>query len=245
MSKAVLVDTTLCLYCNACTVECKRENEVPEGFWRTRMEERERGAYPDVKMNFVKRQCMHCEHPACASVCTVGALQKTPEGPVTYDASKCIGCRYCMYACPYGVPKFEWDKPLGLIEKCTFCDHRQAVGLEPACTSACPFGALTFGERDDLIVKAYQRIGEHPDRYIRHVFGEHEGGGISWLYLSSIPFESLGLPELDEKPRTEAAVTVMNATPVTIVVAGAVLGGLYKFAQRREKGLAEKQEQEA
>ncbi len=245
MSKAMLVDVSKCLACNACTVECKRENQVQEGFFRTRITEFEQGAYPNVSVNYVKRQCMHCEHPACASVCTVGALQKTPDGPVIYDSSRCIGCRYCMYACPYGVPEFEWDKPLGLIEKCTFCDHRQASGLEPSCVSPCPFGALTFGERDELIAEAWWRIKQYPDRYVRHVYGEKEGGGTAWLYLSAIPFEHLGLPVLDEQPRTAAAVSVMNATPVTIALAGAALGGLYQFAKRREKGLAQQQEKDA
>ena len=97
---------------------------------------------------FAKRQCMHCEHPGCASACTVGALRKTADGPVVYDASKCIGCRYCQYACPFDVPAYEWDEVLGLIGKCDFCVDRQAEGMEPACVKACPTEALIFGERD-------------------------------------------------------------------------------------------------
>jgi len=173
MSKGVLYDATKCIGCRACQVACKQWNELPaekttnSGTYENppRM-----SAYTFTKINFTeveyngefkwvfnKQQCMHCQEPGCAEACIVGALVKTEEGPVTYDDGKCIGCRYCMVACPFGIPTFEWDKPLPWIRKCTFCADRQAAGLKPACVTTCPTGALKFGERDELIVEAQRR----------------------------------------------------------------------------------------
>jgi len=185
---------------------------------------------------------MHCLHPACVSVCTVGALSKTEEGPVVYDTSKCIGCRYCQYACPFGVPKFEWENPLGLIGKCTFCADRLADGLIPACAEACPAGALTFGTRKQMLQEARKRIEQNPDRYIDHIYGETEGGGTSILFLSDIPFEELGFPTLGSAPVTHASVMVANATPVTFATAAAVFSGIYWLTKRRNESLKEKED---
>jgi formate dehydrogenase iron-sulfur subunit len=177
---------------------------------------------------FVKRQCMHCEHPACVSACPVGALQKLDNGAVTYDCDRCIGCRYCMVACPFGIPKFEWDQPLPRIRKCTFCADRQEMGMEPACAAACPTGALLFGDRDTLIAEAEARIQASPDRYYPHIYGKDELGGTSWMYLSPVPFEELQFPTLKMEPVTELSESV--ATYGTAGVAASVtvlLGGLY------------------
>jgi len=218
MSKGVLYDATKCIGCRACQVACKQWNEcracqVACKQWNELPAEKttnsgtyenppRMSAYTFTKINFTeveyngefkwvfnKQQCMHCQEPGCAEACIVGALVKTEEGPVTYDDGKCIGCRYCMVACPFGIPTFEWDKPLPWIRKCTFCADRQAAGLKPACVTTCPTGALKFGERDELIVEAQRRIAEHPDRYVNHIYGAQEVGGTSWLYLSPVPFE--------------------------------------------------------
>jgi formate dehydrogenase iron-sulfur subunit len=182
---------------------------------------------------------MHCEEPGCVNVCTVGALEKTPGGPVIYHSEKCIGCRYCQYGCPFGVPRFEWDKPLGLIRKCTFCKDRQDSGIEPACVKACPTDALVYGDREALLTEAYNRIADRPNKYVNHVYGDKEAGGTSWLYLSPVPFEEIGLPELGEEPVTHASEVIMNATPVTIVAAVAALSGLYWLTKRRDEGTKE------
>jgi formate dehydrogenase iron-sulfur subunit len=188
---------------------------------------------------FSKVQCMHCEHPGCASVCTVGALEKTAAGPVVYHDDKCIGCRYCQYGCPFGVPKYEWEKQLGLIRKCTFCADRQGVGEEPACVKACPTGALTFGTREQMITEARQRIANRPGKYVNHVYGENEVGGTSWLYVSPVPFDQLGFPELDEEHVTQASEAILNSTPITIIAAAAGLSGLYWLTKRRDEMKAE------
>src|SRR4030042_1560220 len=170
MSKAVLHDATKCIGCRACQVACKQWNDLPGD------ETTNRGTYENppqlnahtftkIRFNelendgkfywvFTKLQCMHCEHPACAEACLVGALRKTEDGPVIYDDRRCIGCRYCMVACPFSIPCFEWDKPTPWIRKCVFCADRLSAGWEPACVKTCPTGALRFGEREELIVEA-------------------------------------------------------------------------------------------
>ena len=140
---------------------------------------------------------MHCEHPACATACPLKALHKTEEGPVLYRADRCFGCRYCMLACPFEIPTFEWDQGMFAgpwIRKCTMCADRLSVGREPACVQTCPTGALKYGQRDELLAYAHERIQKYPDKYLQHVYGEKEVGGTSVLYISHVPFEQLGLP---------------------------------------------------
>ncbi|MCK4724117.1 MAG: 4Fe-4S dicluster domain-containing protein, partial [Dehalococcoidia bacterium] len=173
--------------------------------------------------------------PACVAACPVGALQKTPDGPVVYDDNKCFGCRYCMVVCPFGIPSFEWDKPLPWIRKCTFCADRQGGGMEPACVTTCPSGALEFGERDDLIAEARERIAATPGRYVDHIYGENEVGGTSWLYLSPVPFEKLGLPTLGSEPVTVDAERAMGAVPPVLFGVTATMAGVYWLIQRRQK----------
>jgi Fe-S-cluster-containing dehydrogenase component len=189
----------------------------------------------------VKRQCMHCQHPACVSACTVGALTKSADGPVVYDSKKCIGCRYCQYACPFGVPTYDWDNPLGLIHKCQMCVERLAEGEMPACVSSCPAGALRFGRRSDLLAQAHARISSNPGRYIDQVYGEFEAGGTSMLYLSGVPFTQLGLPELDGQSISHYAEAVMKKTPVVAASVAALATGLYWLTKRRDLHLSEAQ----
>jgi formate dehydrogenase iron-sulfur subunit len=245
---AILFDATLCVGCKSCEAACKEWNDLLEepepvsdmtaNTWTLikRYENEEIELYR-------KYQCMHCLEPGCVSVCTVGALQKTPEGPVVYDGTKCIGCRYCQYACPFGVPRFEWEKALGLIRKCTFCADRLANGLEPACVSVCPVGALSFGTRKEMLEAAHARIEEHPHQYIDHVYGEFEAGGTSVLYISSIPFEELGFPALGDEPIAHASTAVATWTPLLLVGSSALYSGFYWLTKRRNKGLkAEKED---
>jgi Fe-S-cluster-containing dehydrogenase component len=236
---AMLYDATLCVGCKSCEAACKERNELPldseppndltADTWTLIKQYRE-----GTDESFRKLQCMHCLHPACVSVCTVGALRKTEAGPVVYDAGKCIGCRYCQYGCPFGVPKFEWDEALGLIGKCDFCADRITDGLMPACAEACPVGALSFGTRVEMLEEAYNRIQQHPDRYVDHVYGEIEGGGTSVLLISAVPFEKLGLPDLGSEPVTKASTTVMNTTPAVVTLALPLLGGLYWLLRNSE-----------
>ncbi|MGD9101566.1 MAG: 4Fe-4S dicluster domain-containing protein, partial [Anaerolineae bacterium] len=213
---AMLYDATRCVGCKSCEAACKAWNDLPPDpepptdltadTW-TLIKQYQEGD----ESSFRKYQCMHCLHAGCVSVCTVGALHKTAAGPVLYDAHKCIGCRYCQYGCPFGVPKFQWDKALGLIGKCTFCADRLDQGLIPACAAACPVEALTFGTRIEMLEEAYSRLQREPERYVDHVYGETEAGGTSVLFIAAVPFDKLGLPNPGPDPVAKSSTTVMNA----------------------------------
>jgi formate dehydrogenase iron-sulfur subunit len=142
--------------------------------------------------SFVKDQCLHCKDPACVSVCPVQALRKTKAGPVTFTYDRCIGCRYCMVACPFRVPKYEWDSVHPWVQKCSFCSERIKDGMQPACIKACPTGTLFYDEHDSVVAEARRRLRSHPEKYLNHIYGLEEAGGTSWLYLSAVPFEQIG-----------------------------------------------------
>jgi Fe-S-cluster-containing dehydrogenase component len=161
---------------------------------------------------FIRQMCMHCDTPTCASVCPVGAVVKTSAGPVLYNEDKCMGCRYCMQACPFGVPRYQWDSALPRVRKCTLCNDRVAAGLATACATVCPTGATKFGDRDELIEEATARIRANPDKYVNHIYGVDEVGGTSVLLISDVPFESLGYrTNLSKEPLPLAAVSATRA----------------------------------
>ncbi|HSK08411.1 MAG TPA: 4Fe-4S dicluster domain-containing protein, partial [Vicinamibacterales bacterium] len=183
---------------------------------------------------FVKTQCMHCADPACASACLAKALEKTAAGPVVYHPERCLGCRYCMVACQFDVPKFEFDSPAPLIGKCSFCAERQAEGLDPACASVCPTGALQFGTRAALIEEARTRIYQNPGSYVHHIYGEHEAGGTNWLYISDVPFDRLGFrTDLGPTSPPELTRTALAAVPLVLTLWPPLLMGLYTLSRRR------------
>ena len=252
----VLYDVNKCVGCRACQNACKSWNGLPadaigfDGIYDnpsdmsdktlTLIKAKEFEIKGVKKLLFIKQQCMHCNIPACLNACPVGAFTKTAEGPVIYDEGKCIGCRYCMVACPFGVPAYEWEDPMPWVRKCTFCADRLSQGMPPACVAACPAGALKFGKRSDLIAEARERIAAEPDNYIDHVYGENEKGGTSWLYLSPVPFEELGFPTLDETPVTVDVELAMSAIPSVLLGVAATMTGIYWVAQRRQKRREEK-----
>lgn len=150
---AMVIDTRRCIGCQACAVACKMENQVPAGVFRTHVKYLETGKYPDVKRHFLNAICMHCEKPACVAVCPVDATFKRDDGPVLVDYEKCIGCGYCVNACPYDAryitPTDVGDVRAGKVDKCTFCAHRLDVGLAPACVQTCVGHARIFGDLND------------------------------------------------------------------------------------------------
>ncbi|OGO02376.1 MAG: hypothetical protein A2Y91_07425 [Chloroflexi bacterium RBG_13_54_8] len=251
MAKGVLYDANKCIGCRACQVACKQWNELPseetqntgtienpphlsaKTFTKIRFREIEyNGKFHWV---FAKTQCMHCDEPACAAACLVGALKKTEGGPVTYDDRKCIGCRYCMMACPFGIPTFEWDTRWPWIRKCTFCADRQGGGLEPACVTTCPTGALKFGDREELIIEARDRIAAHPDEYVDHIYGEKEVGGTSWMYIFPVPAEEMDFPVLkSEAVDVNPERAMVSVLPALVAVAG-IMSGIYWITKRRNK----------
>ena len=177
---------------------------------------------------------MHCLTPACVTACRVGALQKTPEGPVIYDDDKCFGCRDCMVACKFGVPDFEWDDPTPWIRIRDFCADRLAEGLEPACVEACTTGTPKFWDRDELLVEARERIAAELDKYVDHVYGEKEAGGTAWLYISGVPLEEMGFPSPGTGPVTLNAQRTMVAVP-PVLLGAVAMTGIYWLIRRRER----------
>jgi formate dehydrogenase iron-sulfur subunit len=177
-------------------------------------------------------------------------MRKTAVGPVIYEESRCMGCRYCMVACPFGVPKYEWSKALPRVQKCTMCADRVAAGKPTACAEACPTGATKFGERDDLIKEAEQRLRDNPGKYVNHIYGLTEVGGTSVLMLSSVPFEEFGFPaELTRDPLPLLTYRVLSRIPDFVPLGGIMLGGVWWITHRREEVAAaeakEKAEKEA
>lgn len=237
----ILIDLTRCTGCNSCALACKVANDMPNPEMPPQELSSSALSYVSLEENaegasfHVKRQCMHCLHPACVSACTVGALRKTADGPVVYDSHKCIGCRYCQYACPFGVPTYDWNNPLGLIHKCQMCFQRTAHGEEPACIAACPNGALRFGKRSELLAQARARIVTHPELYEDHIYGEHEAGGTSVLYLSPVPFEQLRFPALSDQTVSHYAEAVMNMTPAVALTVASLATGLHLILRRRQQ----------
>jgi formate dehydrogenase iron-sulfur subunit len=233
MSVGLLIDTARCIGCEACSAACKEQNGLPLPVepkttaytWTT--VQRAGGAH-------VRRLCMHCLDPTCVSVCPVGALTKTAEGPVVYDAEKCIGCRYCILACPFGVPKYQWDRAVPVVGKCTMCIDRVRRGLKTACATVCPTGATVFGERAELIREARARIAAHPDVYQDRVYGLEEAGGTGVLMITSVPFESLGLKtDLPRQPLPLLTWQVLSKIPDFVAIWGLCLYGVFWITQRR------------
>ena len=178
---------------------------------------------------FIKRQCMHCNEPACAAACLTKAMCKSKTGPVTWDADKCMGCRYCMISCPFDSPKFEYHSANPKIQKCDMCVERLKTEESPACVYNCPNEALLYGKRRDLIKEARRRIYEKPDLYVDHIYGEHEAGGTGWLYLSPVPFDQLGLnTALQQSSYPELTKGFLYTVPSVFVLVPTLLLGIHQ-----------------
>jgi formate dehydrogenase iron-sulfur subunit len=177
---------------------------------------------------------MHCQEPTCASVCLVKALHKTPRGAVVYEPDICMGCRYCVQACPFDVPRFEWGSLTPRVRKCGFCAARLAVGRPNACAEACPTGATIAGEREALLREARARLSAEPAKYVHKIYGEHDAGGTSVLVLSPVRFSRLGLPEgLPGEPLPSPTYRALSEVPAVAAGAGVFLAGLWWLTRRR------------
>ena len=280
-TRTTLVDIPKCIGCRACQVACKQWNdkdgeqttlEPDLGFQNpvvlsaktlTLISYHE---IPDEKapggLNLVSTmwRCLHCLEPACVSSCPTTALARRPDGPVVYEESECIGCRYCLWACPWGVPSTDWDSRAPKIHKCTHCadrcdqqapaarngqplteretqEFRSAIEV-PACVKACPADALKYGDRDEMLQEARHRIAARPGKYVDHIYGEHEAGGTSVLYISAVPFDKLGFPDVGTKSYPAMSSAALHAVPPAVMSVGALLGGTYAFLKRRAAGVA-------
>jgi Fe-S-cluster-containing dehydrogenase component len=248
----VLVDTTLCMGCRSCEYACAEANGLPEPPDDNEIgDERKQSTtqwsvvnrYDTDKGEFyVKKQCMHCCQPACASACLTKAMLKTKRGPVVWRESKCMGCRFCMVSCPFDIPKFEYDSPVPKIQKCRMCWERLQKGENPACVEECPEEAIIFGTRRELLDIARTRIYNNPDQYVHHIYGEHEAGGTGWLYLSAVPFEQLGFrTDLGDEPYPEATRDFLYAVPIILALWPVFMLGVNN-ATKKESGGGEEHE---
>lgn len=251
----VLVDTTVCVGCRRCEWACKTAHSIEAGdielynnrdvFKNKRRPEHNaftvvneyqvgNGSLIDVKV-----QCMHCDEPACVSACIVGAFEKRQSGAVIWNGDKCIGCRYCMVACPFQIPTFDYHKAIEPeIKKCDFCYTKIEKGELPACVEICPTEAITFGKREDLIYAAKQKIKNYPERYYNKILGESVVGGTSWLYLASVDFAKLDFPKLGDNPAPGVSESIQHgifAYFVPPIAIYALLGGIMWLTKNKEK----------
>lgn len=237
MPYGLLIDIGKCDGCCDCQKACQSAHGLPVAKTRnltatnyTFVEK----IIEDDEDIFVRRMCQHCEEPTCVSVCPVGALEKTKAGPVVYVEDKCLGCRYCIMACPFNIPKYEWDNTNPRVQKCTMChEDRTSKGQPTACSEACPTGAMLFGERSQLIASALKQIGEDKS-YVREIYGLNEAGGTNVLYISQVAFEKLGFPTtLGYEPLPRRTWNVLSQLPAVVSIGGVMLCGIWWITNRR------------
>ncbi len=236
--KGLLFDSTRCIGCGACYAACKERNQLPVSSANFLEDKLSAQTYTTVSRHsgrYVRRMCMHCKTPTCASVCPVAALEKTEAGPVVYHEDRCIGCRYCMVACPFGIPQYEWEVLVPRVRKCDLCASRLAAGLPTACAEVCPTGATVFGNRDELIEEAKRRIAAGGGRYVDQIYGVEEVGGTSILLLSDVPFEQLGYTPKIREPLPWLTWRVLRRIPSFVVLGSALLSGIWWITARRDQ----------
>jgi Fe-S-cluster-containing dehydrogenase component len=244
----VLVDTTRCIGCRSCEVACSEvhDNFVPDIKEDNALEKiRNTSEKQWTVVNrfetdkgevFVKKQCMHCWQPACTAACLTNAMNKTKEGPVTWNGDKCMGCRYCMVSCPFDIPKFEYFEWNPKIQKCNMCYERLQEGKKPACVEACPTDTLMFGMKRELLEIARHRVYNYPNKYERKIYGEYEVGGTGWFYLSSVPFEQIGFrTDLGTTPYPEYTKEFLFSVPLVLFAVPAFLLGLNLLTDRKKE----------
>ena len=231
--RGMLIDTTLCVGCYAC-------EEADARRWGANAGEKHelsatlRTAVLDGNGVNVPRMCMHCGDPTCVSVCPVGALKKASDGPVVYEADRCMGCRYCMQACPFNVPKYEWESLNPKIIKCDLCVERVSEGKVPACVEACAIGARMHGTLEECAREARRRIHSEPGKYVDRIYGIREAGGTSLLYISDKPFESLGFGmTIPNHPLPDLTAVVLKKIPTYVGWSGTLLAGVWWITKRR------------
>ncbi|MFX0095103.1 MAG: 4Fe-4S dicluster domain-containing protein [Candidatus Hodarchaeota archaeon] len=246
MDYAVLVDVTKCIGCRGCQVACKRWNElkgestVQNSEW-TNPPTLSYDTYTHIRFNleynqgtnttawrFLNWRCMHCHNPACLAACPVNAIVKTDEGAVVIQTEKCIGCKFCISACPFGVPQYNGE--LEKVSKCHMCFDRIQDGKEPACVQACPTDALVFDQRSKIVDLATQR----KTQLNGHIYGDVDNkplGGTSFIYVADVELQSLGIPDVGEQTSLDIPMMVNSK----LLLIPAAIGGLFYLAAWRKK----------
>jgi len=240
MSKAVLFDSNLCVNCGSCEEACKEKNGLPHVEEKeTELSEKAVSVIQEREVDgetiYIKRVCMHCNQPACESVCPVGALVKQENGAVIYKKEVCMGCRYCMLGCPFQVPRYQWFKTVPYVVKCDMCFEKISQGKVTSCTDACPTGATIFGDRDELIKIAHERIAEETSKEL-FLYGEKEIGGTSTLLLTSLTPQQLALPnKLPKEPLPAYTWEVLSKVPHVVIMGTSALAGVWWITKRRKE----------
>jgi len=239
MARAILFDSTQCIGCRQCEQACSEGKNLPYDEKIGAEEKTSAHKLTAVRTHgerYSRKLCMHCLDPACASVCPVAALQKTAAGPVVYLPERCMGCRYCMVSCVFGVPTYEWNSRLPYVRKCDLCADRAPKNEPTRCAEACPTGATISGDRDELIAEAKKRLAENPEGYYPRIYGIEEAGGTSVLILSAVPFEQIGYPVNVEKTALpQYTWAALKHIPDVVVMGTVLLGGIHWLAHRKEE----------
>lgn len=240
--KAILTDITMCVGCRRCVSACRKENvkqaetlelkakpaELGDTRWTTIVQK--------PQQHFVRKHCRHCLNPACVAVCPVGALTKSNLGPILYNKRRCIGCRYCMMACPFSIPRYQWSSLVPGITKCTMCHHRIKEGKETACTEACLEKATIFGDRKSLLKEARKRIAANKQGYLPIIVGEKGFGGTGVLYVTDISLDFLTYHKnLTDHSPVELSWNTLKLTPVIAGGVAVTMTGIQWLIQRRMK----------
>lgn len=235
----ILVDVTRCTGCNQCVDACVEANHLPADLPAAQDSGDGLSARRYVSIVYhdgrpVRKFCRHCLEPACVSVCPVGAMVKTADGPVVYNYDICMGCRYCMMACPYGIPRYEWDSAAPRVQKCNLCAERLVEDKLPACVDICPEQALLFGERAALLKVAHHRIQQGGGKYQPLVYGETESGGTSVLYISDTPLDFLNLAQAPTgQPLPDLSWNWLGKVPPVAIATTGLMTGLFWVIGRR------------
>ncbi len=278
-AQGILYDATVCIGCKACMTACKEFNHLPPDHYQpgeiwddpldlsaktvniVKLYRNGTGLAKDQEINgysYIRRFCMHCVDPSCVSACPVSALTKDPDtGVVRYNKNNCIGCRYCQVACPYMIPKFQWDQAFPEIVKCQLCSHRFASGGYSACCEFCPTGASIFGNVQDLLKEAQRRLtlkagefAEYPLQrvdsssktqrkvtpYLNHIYGAREGGGTQVLMLANVPFNKMGLPALGPVSQASQSETLYHTLYKGMILPYVILGGIFALIYKNTTG---------
>ena len=234
MSKGILYDSNSCIGCGACSAACKESHHLPG---EPNPSELGADTYTIIKTMdgiFTREFCRHCLYPSCASACPVGALTKTEDGPVVYDRGKCIGCRYCFVACPYGIPRYQWASNKPLVRKCDLCANLLKEGKQTACAQICPTQATKFGERGELLKDAKARLSADPQKYFPHVFGEFEAGGSSVLFIASKDLSKILPIPKTTRPMPGLTRLALISVPYVGIAASAILTGSWLVFKRKQ-----------
>ena len=239
MAKSILYDSTLCIGCRQCEQACSEGKNLvynDQIAKEEKLSERKLTTIRTYGERFSRKLCMHCQDPACASVCPVAALEKTKLGPVVYHADRCMGCRYCMVACPFQVPVYEWHSRIPLMRKCDMCVDKLTAGGITRCSDVCPVNATITGERKDLAAEARKRIADNPGQYYPEVYGATEAGGTSVLILSAVPFDQIGYNvNVPKSAMPLYTWNVLQHIPQLVTVGTVLMGGIYWITSRREE----------